>query len=212
MKASVLSDLLAAIDAQRIASGYMSVVQLLEASTASQNVFLDPFSTLVSCDAQMGSGNLFYPNVVIEVTNGGKIVLGSNNVFYPGTLLQADQGTITIGDGNELGSGGLQIKANRPDAAIEIGDQGRYMNAAEIMGRCLLGSGSQILGPITVQNCHLQAGDSYKGTQPETRAGLLKGFGLARNLTVKRGEVINGQGNFSDCPVEQQAAYHPKQA
>jgi hypothetical protein len=84
------------------------------------------------------------------------------------------------------------------------------MHGPEIMGRCQLDSGTQIIGPIRIQNCNLEAGDSYKEPDPETRGGLLKGFGVARNLTVHQGEVINGQGNFEQSQIEQQSAYHPK--
>src|SRR5258708_34649083 len=115
-----------------------------------------------------------------------------------------------MGNNNELGDGGLRIKANMPNSAITIGNLGRYMNGSEIMGRCFLGSGSQILGAITVQNCTLGAGDSYSDLNPDSRGGLLKGFGLARNLEIRQGQVINGQGTFEQSAVELQSFYHPK--
>lgn len=205
-------ELMAAIDAQRAARGFMSVTQMLKRLSIGKNIVLDPFSTLISEGVEIGANNTFYPNVIIEANHGGTITLGSGNIFYPGSFLLADPGTITIGDGNEFGSGGLQIKANMPASAIQIGNNGRYRNGAEIMGQCVLGSGSQILGAISAQNCTLEAGDSYKDADPETRAGLLKGFGLARNLTVKQGEVINGQGKFEQSAIEQQIVYHPKKA
>lgn len=203
-------ELLAAINAQRIARGFMSINQMLERLSSGKNIVLDPFSTLISDGVEIGESNTFYPNVILEAMHGGTITLGNSNLFYPSSFLLADQGRITVGDSNEFGSGGLQIKANMPTSSIQIGNNGRYMNGAEIMGQCVLGSGSQILGAISVQNCTLEAGESYKGSQPETRAALLKGFGLARNLTVKQGEVINGQGKFEQSAIEQQAAYHPK--
>lgn len=204
--------LLAKIDIQRTLHGFMTVAELLETLTAQNNTVLDPFSTLVSKDVEIGSGNILYPNVIIEARNRGTISIGSQNVFFPGTMLLADQGKIVIEDGNTFGDGGVRIKANMPDALIEIGSNGRYMNNVEVMGRCHLGTGSQILGAISVQNCTLGAGDSYKDPNAETRGGLLKGFGLARNLTVGQGEVINGQGNFEQARIEQQAAYHPRKA
>ncbi|MCA0454824.1 MAG: hypothetical protein LCI00_12700 [Chloroflexi bacterium] len=202
--------LLAQIDMQRTSRGFMSVTELLETLGSEANIILDPFSTLVSKDVKIGSGNIFYPNVIIEIQNEGTISIGSNNVFFPGALLLADRGKITIGDGNEFGDGGVSIKANMPDALIEIGNKGRYMHSPEIMGRCQLESGTQIIGMIRVQNCNLEAGDSYKEPDAETRGGLLKGFGVARNLTVHQGEVINGQGNFEQDQIEQQSVYHPK--
>lgn len=202
----------AQIDAQRTARGFMSVANTLALFNATQNTVLDPFSVLLSKDVAIGSGNIFYPNVIIETRSGGTITIGSDNIFYPGALLIADQGAISIGDGNEFGDGGVSIKANMPDSFIEIGSRGRYMNGPEIMGRCTLESGSQIIGTIRVQNCRLGAGDSYREPDPDTRAGLLKGFGVARNLTVLQGEVINGQGTFEQSGVERQVAYHPRKA
>jgi hypothetical protein len=202
--------LLAKIDAQRTSRGFMSVIQLLETLSSEENIVLDPFSILVSRDVRIGSGNIFYPNVIIEVHNAGTIAVGNNNIFFPGALLLADRGKIVIGDGNEFGDGGVSIKANMIESLIAIGNNGRYMHGPEIMGNCRLDSGTQIIGPIRVQNCNLGAGDSYKEPDPETRGGLLKGFGVARNLTVHQGEVINGQGNFEQSRVEQQSTYHPK--
>jgi hypothetical protein len=202
-----IAALIAKIDAHRRQCGFMSVGQLL--NMAGSNTILDPFSTLISAGVAIGQNNIIYPNVIIECRNAGTITLGSSNVFYPGTLLLADQGKISVGSGNEFGDGGVRIKANMPDALISIGDDGRYMNGAEIMGKCNLGSGTQILGAITVQNCDLGAGGSYRNSNPDLRGGLLKGFGLARNLEVNQGEVINGKGSFDQTNIERQAGYHP---
>ena len=205
-----LAELISTIDAQRSGRGFMSVAQLLEALTGGGNVVLDPFSTLISQGVDIGRGNTFYPNVIIEATNGGAIMVGTGNVFYPGTMLQADGGTIKIGDRNQLGGGGLNIFANTPEAGVEIGSDGRYMLGADITAPCLLGSGTQILGAISAQNCRLEAGGSYQEADPERRGGVLKGCGRARNLIVKQGEVINGHGSFSQSQVESQLAYHPR--
>lgn len=205
-----MDDLLTTIDNQRARLGFLPVAEMLKRLASGNNIVLDPFSVLVSEDVQIGSNNILYPNVILETKGGGSLVVGDNNIFYPGALLRADQGKIIIGDGNEFGDGGVRIKANMPDSVIEIGNNGRYMNGAEVMGKCRLGSGTQILGAITVQNCNLEEGDSYKEPNAETRGGLLKGFGVARNLIVRRGEVINGQGRFEQSMIEQQIAYHPK--
>jgi hypothetical protein len=84
------------------------------------------------------------------------------------------------------------------------------MSGANILGACVLESGTQVLGPITVENCTLMTGGSFKEADPDRRGGVLKGFGTARNLTVRQGEVINGQGTFDASAVERQIAYHPK--
>lgn len=204
------SDLIAKIDRQRMLRGFMTLAEMLDWLLSQENIVLDPFSTLISKNVNIGRGNVFYPQVTIEANDGGSISIGNGNTFASGSVLLAEQGRIDIGDDNQFGDGGIRIKANLPEALIQIGSNGRYMNGAEIMGRCRLGSGSQIIGNITVQNCDLGDGDSYKDPNPETRAGLLKGFGLARNLQVRRGEVISGQGSFDQAQIEQQAAYHPK--
>ena len=201
-----MTDIIAIINAQRKQRGFLAVAYLLE--RYSKNIILDPFSTLISENIDMGEGNIIYPNVIIEAKNGGRMGLGSGNVLFPGTLFLADEGEIRIGNNNEFGDGGLRLKANIAGASITIGDFGRYTNGAEIIGKCVLGSGSQILGQITVQNCTLGSGESFKGSDPDLRGGLLKGFGLARNLDVKQGEVINGQGTFAQTSIERQASYH----
>jgi hypothetical protein len=208
MDNDILSKTMSFIDEQRRKRGFLSIAHILE--RYSQNIILDPFSTLMSERVEMGEGNVIYPNVIIEAKNGGTVVLGARNILYPGTLFLADQAGIRIGSDNEFGDGGLRLKANARDALIVIGDSGRYTNNAAIVAPCILGSGSQVLGPITVQNCHLDAGDSYRGDDPDTRGGVLKGFGQARNLTVKQGEVINGQGVFVQATVERQLVYHPR--
>lgn len=196
------------IDSQRHKQGFLSITELLDAYQTS--TVLDPFSTLISDGVVMGANNVLYPNVIIEARNGGTIHIGGDNIFYPGTLLFADGGKIEIGNNNIFGDGGVRIKANRPDAHIVFGDLGRYMNNPEMMGQCRFGNGTQILGAITVQNCVLGAGESYTHTDPDARGGLLKGYGLARNLTVEQGAVINGRGDFQQSQIERQASYHPK--
>lgn len=210
MDNEILSKTISLIDEQRHRRGFLSIARILE--RYSKNIILDPFSTLINEGVEMGEGNVIYPNVIIEARNGGSLVLGDRNILYPGTLFLADQGTIRIGHDNEFGDGGLRLKANSPNTLIVIGDSGRYTNNAAIVGPCVLGSGSQVLGPINVQNCDLEAGDSYRGDDPDTRAGVLKGFGQARNLTVKQGEVINGRGLFEQTNVERQIVYHPKKS
>lgn len=93
---------------------------------------------------------------------------------------------------------------------IKIGDSGRYCDGANIIGETVLGNGSQILGSITVQNCTLADGGTFQETDPDKRAAVLKGFGLARNISLRVGEVVNGLGDFSKAPVERQSFYHSK--
>lgn len=196
------------VNQQRQARGFLTEEELI-ATVGEHNSLLVPGSTLISAGVIIGQNNLFYPNVVIERQDQGEITIGDDNVFYPGAYILGSMGKIAIGNNNEFGTAGVTIKANMPDAQIEIGNCGRYTDGAAIMGRSVLGSGSQILGNITVQNCSLEAGGDYREPDPDKRAALLKGFGLARNINLGTGQVVNGSGNFSDAPVELQRSYHP---
>lgn len=198
------------IDEQRASRGFYGVSELLEWAAQSDNTFLDPFSILISRTVKLGRDNVFYPNVILEVKNGGELTLGNSNVLYPSTLMIAERGKIFIANGNQLGDGGCSLKANMPDAVITVGDNGRYMSGAQVIGRTALGSGSQVLGLITVQNCTLEGGGDYRSADPDARAGLLKGSGLARNITVPVGKVLNGSRMFEESQTEDQSKYHPK--
>jgi len=193
----------------RQSKGFLSVDELA-AAYGKQNTILDPYSVLISKHAIIGSGNTIYPNVILECQGDGTIAIGDDNTFYPGTYILSSAGAVKIGNGNEFGPAGLTIKANMPDALIVIGDNGRYCDGASIMGKTTLGSGSQILGNITVQGCSLAAGGDFQEQDPDKRAAVLKGFGLARGITLEVGRVVNGVGNFADAPIEWQRDYHPK--
>jgi serine acetyltransferase len=182
------------------------MLQSIEAT----NTIYSPSSVLISENVSVGKNNIFYPNVVIECHDEGMVTIGDNNTFYPGTYILCANGKVVIGSNNEFGPSGLTIKANLSDAVITIGNEGRYSDGASIMGRSTLGSGSQILGNITVQNCSLGEGTSFTHPDPDLRGAVLKGMGLARNLTLTAGQVVNGLGDFSKAPVEQQSFYHPK--
>lgn len=169
-------------------------------------------SVLMAARAVIGKRNTFYPGVVIECAEDARLTIGDDNVFYPGTYIVATRGEVSIGSGNEFGPAGCVIRANTPDARITIGDGGRYSGGVQIMGTTSLGSGSQVLGTITVQGCDLAAGGDYQAPDPDQRASVLKGSGLARSLVLHVGQVVNGNGNFADAPIEQQSAYHPKAA
>ncbi len=174
------------------------------------NTIYDPFSVLISRHAVIGRDNVFYPNVTLFCGEDSQLRLRDGNVLHPLTILDAASGPIRIGSGNQFGEGGLTIRCNRPDAAIEVGDDGRYMGGASVFGQTFLGSGSQLLGAIIVDSCRLEAGGSFRTPDPDARAGLLKGHGTARNLTVSQGCVIAGAGSFEADLMERQTAYHPK--
>ena len=199
------------INETRKAAGFLTLDLLMELGD-SGNTILDPFSTLVSTKATVGEANIFYPNVIVECQADGTISIGNRNTFFPNTLIvAADGGTVEIGDLNQFGDGGTSLKANAPGARIVFGDKGRYLNGVQVIGTCTLGSGSQLLGgPLTVQDCHVSAGETFKASDPDMRAGVIKGFGLARGLHIATGKVINGKGSFSQEHLEDQSVYHRK--
>lgn len=204
-----LSDLLAALDSQRAAQDFLSVSEVM-ALGARGTIILDPFSTLISRSVALGRANIFYPNVTLEVRAGGGLAVGDHNRFYPQTFICAGPGQVTIGHDNTFGEGGALFKTSAVGEKLVAGDGGRYNQGACILGTNFLGSGSQVLGQLTVQGCHLEAGEGYRHSDPDARGGVLKGFGTARNLNVGRGNVISGRKLLAQAGLERQVVYHPK--
>ncbi len=166
---------------------------------------------LVDRRVQLGRANVFYPCVVIEVAGKGQISIGDENIFFPMAFIVAAQGgIILIGSNNQLGEGGVYIKANVPGAEITIGNNGRYLQGAQILGRkTQLGNGTQVIGQITVQNTNLTGGGNHTEPNPDERGAVLKGMGTARDINLQKGDVVNGWGDFSQSLIERQIAYHP---
>jgi len=206
------ANVVAAIDEARRALGFLGIEAVLALADRG-NVILDPFSTLIAGNARIGAGNVFYPGVTIQCSASGGVIVGDGNTFHSGTRLAAEAGTVTIGNGNLFGEcGGFTAKADRTGARIVIGDCGRYQGGASVFGETSLGSGSQLLGAIAVDNCHLAAGDSYRDPDPDARGALLKGQGIARDLRLDRGQVISTRGVFAMKDVRPQSFFHPKAA
>ncbi len=189
----------------RIENGYLTIDEILEL-TQSNSVY-DPFSLLITRGVIVGSGNVFYPSVLITSEMSEYIVIGNENIFYAGCMLCSKNGIITIGNSNEIGENGIKIKSEK--IAIAIKDQCRLNNGAQIHDGCQLGNGSQVLGNIKVQECIVEDGESYRIKDPNQRGGVLKGFGYAKGLVVKKGEVICGEGDFAKSALERQETYHP---
>jgi len=196
------------LNQQRASKNFLTTAELID-TLGERNIVLDA-SVLISKNTVIGTNNIFYPGVVIEQQGNGKITIGDGNIFYPGTYILSTAGEIVIGDSNEFGPAGVTIKANVPDALITIADSGRYCDGVSIMGKTTLGMGSQILGNITVQNCTLAGGGNFQELDPDKRGAVVKGFGLARNIALEVGQVVNGSGDFANSPIEQQSVYHPK--
>jgi len=202
-------NLIKLIDNQRKSKGFYSTSELFKLCER-RNIILDPFSTLISESVDVGICNIFYPCTTLEVRNGGLISIGNYNIFYSQSFLIAERGKITIGSNNQFGDGGFSIKANLDNSEIIIGDNGRYINGVQLLGQTNLGSGSQIIGNITAQDCNLCSGESFVYPDFNLRGGVLKGFGLARNITVNQGMVLNGEGIFNQSDIKDQSFYHKR--
>lgn len=204
------STLVAKINETRRALGLLEIEAVLALSERG-NIVLDPFSTLISRDAQIGSGNVFYPCVSILCSTSGQLVIGDGNTFHTGTWIAAETGPIRTGSRNEFGEGGgFTAKANRTGARIIIGNEGRYQGGASVYGETDLGSGSQLLGRIAVDSCILAAGGSFRDPDPDKRGALMKGQGAARDLRLGMGQVISASGTFRIEDAKPQSFFHPK--
>ncbi len=195
------------LNESRIAQNLLTISEIMELSRRGNTIY-DPFSALISRQCRLGIGNVLFPCVYLLCHEEGELTVGDNNTFYTNTLISAETSLISIGSNNQFGENGFTAKANRKDAAIQIGNFGRYLGGACVFGSSFLESGSQILGAIIVDNCRLEQGDSYQGSDPSLRAGLLKGTGTARNLVVPIGHVIAGNGIFLADDLKTQMSFH----
>lgn len=195
------------IDDVRRARGLLTIEETL-ALSARGNVIFDPYSTLIARGVQIGRDNSLHPNV--QLLGLAPLSIGDGNTLYPGTRIEAVTGSIQIGHRNEIGDGGFSARTTMPGACITIGDDGRYTLNCALTGLCDLGSGSQILGPVTVDSCTLGAGCSHLEPNADLRGAVLKGTGRARGLTLSRGQVIQGFGLFDKRHLKMQSFYHPK--
>lgn len=200
-------------DEHRTALGFLPLAET--DALADQGVrILDAYSTLVSRGVQIGPQTVVYPGVVIQRDAASLLTLGRGNVLYPGALLMAERGgRLLVGDDCEFGPGGVQVKANMPGAEIVLGDGVRLLNGAELTGRSNLGNGAQIIGQVSAQSVQLAGGlGGYSWPDPDERGALLKGAGLARGISLARGEVVSRQPSFGDAVVERQAHHHPRRS
>jgi hypothetical protein len=170
----------------------------------------DPTSVLVSSGVQLGTGAVVWPGVILETRDGGTIVIGDGTQLFPGSRLVASSGSITVGAQVEIGEeGGFTIKAGTGEV-IEIGDGARLLGGGSLTLSNRIGRGAQILGPIRCQNCTLGGGGTYRDPEPDERGGVLKGSGVARQIEVPTGSVIQAFGLFWEGTLRRQSYFHPK--
>jgi len=170
-----------------------------------------PYAVLVSPDATLEDGIILWPNTILQIVGNGRISVGKGTVLFPGTrIVVSGGGTVTIGAEAEIGEeGGFTIKAEAGET-IAIGDGVRLLGGGSLTRSNRIGRGAQILGPIRCQNCYLGDGDTYRAPEPDERGGVLKGSGVARNVEVPQGHVIQAFGLFADAVMRQQSYFHPK--
>jgi hypothetical protein len=196
----------AQLDRMRAGHGYLSIAETLALADRGNTVF-DPFSLLISRGVRIGRGNVFYPAVTILRAADGKVSIRDGNTFHPGAHLSAAKGgRIAVGSHNQFGPGGFSVRAE--DASVKVGDGGRYNGGASVSAPAQLGSGSQILGAIAVQDCTLAPGGTFEEPDPDLRGAVLKGVGRARGLKLARGQVIQGGGTFDATDIKRQSSFH----
>jgi len=205
-----LQTIIAEVDRVRRANGFIGLAATTALAARGVTVF-DPFSTLVSADAVLDPGIILWPNVVVQVLQGGALRIAAGTVLFPGTRIVAQGGHVAIGREVEIGAeGGFTITADAPGIAITVGDGARLVGGGSLALANTIGRGAQVLGPIRMQNCRLGDGGSYREPDPDRRGGVLKGSGVARGIDVPRGHVIQAFGLFSEAPLRRQSHFHPK--
>ncbi len=206
---SLSDEFLGAIERKRAAAGYRGVREILEDD---ENVYLDPFSTLISVHAVLGTGNTFMPNVRIDASEGA-FAMGNGNWIGEGSRFEAlEGGLLTIADNNRIGPHAVAFLINRPEARTVVGSGTRIIGQVDVIGSCEFGRGTQVIGDVTATDVVLGAGGSHEEPDPDKRGAVLKGYGRARGLRLDAGQVVNGAGDFSAATVERQSSYHPKGA
>lgn len=203
----LINNIIRKTDSIRKDRGFMTLSEI--SKLLEMNTILDPFNVLIGSSIHIGTGNIIYPQVILESSQDGAIEIGNNNTFFPHTYFLATHGNLIVGNENEFGDGGVAVKANVPESKIVIGDRCRLMNGAQLMGKSTMGNGAQILGPISAQNCELEGGEDYRHSNAARRGGLLKGFGVAKNCKVPQGRVLVGNGTFEQEKLIDQMSFHP---
>lgn len=195
-------------DAARHALGFLSIDDTI--ALAGRGVMIpSPESVLVSPDIVLGEGVVLWPNVILQRLSGGHLAIGPDTVCAPGTHIFAADGNVALGSGVEIGEeGGFTIRAGR-GATIEVGAGARLLGGGSLTLSNRIGRGGQVLGPIRCQNCRLGDGGTHRDADPDRRGGVLKGSGVARDLDVPQGHVIQAFGLFKDAPLRLQSFFHP---
>ncbi|NIX77383.1 hypothetical protein [Microvirga terricola] len=203
-----MNDARLTLDSTRRSMGFLSLSEIV--ALCEQGVVMpDPASVLISRGVKVEAGAILWPQVILQSALGSALTIGANTILFPGTRVVADGGSVSVGSEAEIGEeGGFTIKAEA-GAVIEIGNGARLLGGGSLTRSNRIGVGAQILGPIRCQNCRLGNGGSYRHPEPDERGGVLKGSGVARDVEVPRGYVIQAFGLFADGTLQRQSFFHP---
>ena len=144
----------------------------------------------------MGKGNYFYWNVVLNTTQSGRISIGNKNIFMHGVILMTYGGQIHIGNncsinpysiiyghgkGTKIGNNVLIaghtmiIPANHvfTNKSVPIAEQGTVSKGIVIEDDVWIGAGCTILDGVTISKGSVVAAGSVvnKSTSPYTIVG-----------------------------------------
>lgn len=192
-----------------MAQGFLTIEETILLAERGLTI-MDPFSTLVSKQARLSSGIFVWPNVTIIAGKRVDVSIGSGTVLHSGVRVEAVAGPINVGADRDIGQQcGFTLLTAGNDDAITIGNGARLNGGGSIAINSKIGDGAQILGPIRVQHCLLGAGGSHKEPDPDRRGGVLKGAGVARDLEIPTGMVIQAFGIFAEATLRPQTYFHP---
>jgi hypothetical protein len=200
-----------AVDAARRSLGFLTGEEVLRLAQSGA-VMPEPRSVLVSANVDLSQGVTLWPTTILQALGTGRITIGAGTILFPGTRIVATDGEVRIGVDAEIGEeGGFTIKAGT-GTFIEIGDGARLLGGGSLSGPNRIGRGAQILGPIRCQDCRLGDGGTYRDQEPDMRGGVLKGSGVARNIEIPQGHVIQAFGLFAEGTLRRQSYFHPRKA
>lgn len=194
------------LDAARRAAGFLTVRQV--AALAPEVRVLDPASVLIGVGVSVLPGVELYPSTTLETRHGGVITLAAGARLGPGPVtVVASASAVHIGEGAELGPGPVTIVADGSD--VVIGRGARLTAGCLVEGPARIGSGAQVLGPVSLRDVELADGGDHREPDPDHRGGVVKGVGPVRGVRVGTGEVVVGGGASGRPAVERQRTYHP---
>lgn len=179
----------------------------IEALAATGVVVPAPDGVWISGRARIEPGVVLHPTVVVECDTSSSVVIDEGAVLHPGARISAVNGaSVRVGARTTLGPGGCTVVAD--GAELRLGADGRYL-MAYLLAPGSYGDGCQVLGPIEARACVLEGGEPGNHPDVAARGALLKGAGRAAGITLHRGQVVNGAGDFRRRPIEEQTSYHP---